>query len=803
MPPPFNPPPISTDPLVSIIIPVYNGARFLAEAIDSALAQTYRNIEVIVIDDGSDDAGATRAIVQRYANRVSYVYKRNGGVSTALNRGMEVMRGTFFSWLSHDDLYLPDKIEAQIAAWREFGRPCVVVSRWELIEEDGRLHCNQPPPLDRFDLTSQPLEALLHGMLNGCAMLIPRSAFPDNGFDPGLPRTQDNHMWFRLLWTIPFIHCDRLGTRNRVHKDQGSRDPLMMDDAGLLFSHIFDSLSPQAIAGYEGSELRSLWRFFNENLCPYPGLRPYLWWRIEEATRREPFTLALLSSGPAEVLASQLHALHARPLRPVQLLILDLGITGERRKVEAALALWGRSSITAPASQTIAGFLQSIAASADTNLIMTALTVPDADDLRDALLALACTDSPAARRRDQPPTVFPLDRHIFSREAIRAQADHLAAGGTGFTGPIIEYPLAGADKDAHAPKPVPALPSRQVTGIRPDSAVLEKWRDGLRRDLPTILIIGRTDTPLARTHLVAEINQRQRHANVLSATLCKEGAPSIKLTWEAADASERLDFALPQTMGLLLRALQYLGVSSLQIHDVRGLEGVVSALLDTLMIPMDAALPDRSTIPVETLLRQCRHLRATSRELSALIRHKYVGLSVEYDPLTARYPLEQRGVYPFFLRSGEPLRVLVFGDTGLEGGSAIMAESIQIVQRRGLPIVFHALGPIEGLSAGSSMMPTLHNHPAEDMSTVWNGVSSIVPHIAWLPYQTPRDWTWELDLAMWAMLPVAGSALGSMVERCTGRRHTWLLPPGTTAEEWVRFLLQRRERTIDLPVSFG
>ncbi len=106
----------STTPLVSIIIPVYNGSNYMCEAIDSALAQTYANIEVIVVNDGSVDNGATEKIAKSYGEKIRYYQKPNGGVSSALNLGIANMRGEYFSWLSHDDVYMPDKIEKEIAA---------------------------------------------------------------------------------------------------------------------------------------------------------------------------------------------------------------------------------------------------------------------------------------------------------------------------------------------------------------------------------------------------------------------------------------------------------------------------------------------------------------------------------------------------------------------------------------------------------------------------------------------------------------------------------------------------------------
>ncbi len=103
-------------PLVSIVIPVYNGSNYLAEAINCCLNQTYPHIEVIVVNDGSTDGGKSHEIAVSYGSKISYYEKENGGVSSALNLGIEKMKGQYFSWLSHDDLYLPQHIETQVEA---------------------------------------------------------------------------------------------------------------------------------------------------------------------------------------------------------------------------------------------------------------------------------------------------------------------------------------------------------------------------------------------------------------------------------------------------------------------------------------------------------------------------------------------------------------------------------------------------------------------------------------------------------------------------------------------------------------
>ena len=99
---------MKNNPKVSIIIPVYNGEKYVKSAIQSALKQTYKNIEIIVVNDGSTDN--TDKVVQQFKNKIIYLKKENGGVSSALNLGLLYMTGDYFSWLSHDDIYKKNKV---------------------------------------------------------------------------------------------------------------------------------------------------------------------------------------------------------------------------------------------------------------------------------------------------------------------------------------------------------------------------------------------------------------------------------------------------------------------------------------------------------------------------------------------------------------------------------------------------------------------------------------------------------------------------------------------------------------------
>ncbi len=99
-------------PAVSFIIAVYNGEKYIAEAIDSILKQTLPALEVIVVDDGSTDA--TSDVVQTYGEPVKYVHQRNAGQSAARNRGVRMARGDYIAFLDADDLVHPKKLERQL-----------------------------------------------------------------------------------------------------------------------------------------------------------------------------------------------------------------------------------------------------------------------------------------------------------------------------------------------------------------------------------------------------------------------------------------------------------------------------------------------------------------------------------------------------------------------------------------------------------------------------------------------------------------------------------------------------------------
>lgn len=231
------------NPLVSIIIPVYNGSNFVREAIDSALAQTYKNIEIIVVNDGSTDN--TEEIVKSYGKRIKYYKKKNGGVATALNLGIEKANGEYFSWLSHDDLYTPEKIELEVLALKGNGEDAVVFCDWMAIDKDGNfISCPKTIKEASFSMRAFLALEANHG-LHGNSLLIPKSIISQVGnFNSNLEIVQDYDLWFRLSLKCRFIYVDHQLVLGRDHPKQVThfKKEKVIIEADAIHSRFVDDL---------------------------------------------------------------------------------------------------------------------------------------------------------------------------------------------------------------------------------------------------------------------------------------------------------------------------------------------------------------------------------------------------------------------------------------------------------------------------------------------------------------------------------------------------------------------------------
>ena len=214
------------NPLVSIVIPLYNGSNYVEEALQSALAQDYENVEIIVVNDGSTDNGAGRDVCMKYAERITYLEKPNGGCASALNYGIQHAKGEYVSWLSHDDLYVPNKISYQIGILTRENidsRRTIISNRGGLIDGSGK-HLMHPSVAKKKYLDSMSFfkYLLFKKCVNGCGLLIPKAIF-DSGlyFDESMRFVLDWNLWLKMAASGVGVYLDdAVLVSNRVHSGQ-------------------------------------------------------------------------------------------------------------------------------------------------------------------------------------------------------------------------------------------------------------------------------------------------------------------------------------------------------------------------------------------------------------------------------------------------------------------------------------------------------------------------------------------------------------------------------------------------------
>ncbi|MBI5896658.1 MAG: glycosyltransferase family 2 protein [Desulfobacterales bacterium] len=195
-------------PLVSVVVPTFNRAGEVAQAIDSVLAQTYPHWELIVVDDGSQDD--TPRGLAAYGPRIRTIRQENRGVSAARNRGILAAGGQFIALLDSDDYWLPDKLAAQIACFQR--HPALMLCQTEEIWIRNGRRVNPKLPLC---------------LISPSAVMLRRSLLDEVGlFDETLPACEDYDLWLRITWKYPVGLIETpLIVKRGGHADQLSAMP--------------------------------------------------------------------------------------------------------------------------------------------------------------------------------------------------------------------------------------------------------------------------------------------------------------------------------------------------------------------------------------------------------------------------------------------------------------------------------------------------------------------------------------------------------------------------------------------------
>jgi len=299
---------MSAHPLVSIIIPTYNYGRYVRHAIDSALKQTYPNIEIIVVDDGSSDD--TQAVLAEYGGKICSIRQENQGASAARNRGIREARGDYIAFLDADDAYRVENIKKKVAYLQSHPEYAWCYSDWVWVDEQGKAYMLGSEPeksLAHLKARGDVLQKALLGYLLGTNVFLFSRRVIDTveGFDESLAVREDYDLYVRasanfaigyvdqVLCEI-FSHSDSLGTGcsqskgylahwrlcrklEKLYPDKISQIPRAWHDT---LSDLYRNLAELALAGdhpvramvlLRASVIRKWWQ---------PGI-VLLWWRIK------------------------------------------------------------------------------------------------------------------------------------------------------------------------------------------------------------------------------------------------------------------------------------------------------------------------------------------------------------------------------------------------------------------------------------------------------------------------------------------------------------------------------------------
>lgn len=215
--------------LVSVIIPCYNSEKYLKTTLECVLRQDYKHLEIIVVDDGSNDS--TRTILESYpaVQVLTHPGNKNQGQSASLNLGVRNAKGTFIAFLDDDDLWHPQKIKRQVEVLQAQPEIGLVHTNGDVIDEAGRFLYSLMP--DDFTEENIPEKILLDCYIRTpSAVLVRKKLFDQFGyFDPDR-YSMDHDMWIRLSETSRFHYLPDKLTSYRKHQGQKSSKRIMWED---------------------------------------------------------------------------------------------------------------------------------------------------------------------------------------------------------------------------------------------------------------------------------------------------------------------------------------------------------------------------------------------------------------------------------------------------------------------------------------------------------------------------------------------------------------------------------------------
>lgn len=299
--------PASTDldnaPGVSVVIPAYNYAHYLPHALESALAQTHRPLEILVVDDGSTDS--TREVAARYGDKVRYLYQNNAGLSAARNTGLRESRYSLIALLDADDQWLPQRLETAVAAFQRLGPHWGVVACRSLrINRHGEpLPANPGEQELEGEITAADI--LWRTRFSPSAVVARREVFEScGGFDTTLRSSEDRDMWLRAAtrWRI-WLQPERLALIRKHDANMSRHARRMRENMRRVIGKAWQTrVLPRYRLDYWLQAL-AIWRYQTSLICAGSGqsaaalrdlLLSFVYWPLPIPGRRIGSSVALV-----------------------------------------------------------------------------------------------------------------------------------------------------------------------------------------------------------------------------------------------------------------------------------------------------------------------------------------------------------------------------------------------------------------------------------------------------------------------------------------------------------------------------
>ncbi|WP_277344132.1 glycosyltransferase [Paraglaciecola sp. 20A4] len=253
--------PEPNEPLISVIIPAYNAQRYIESTLESVFNQTYSNIEIIVVDDGSIDD--TPAILATYAERLQTIKTKNKGVSHARNTGIEASNGSWIAFIDSDDVWGPTKLNEQYSSlgdckWSHCDSVYIGENQTGVVKRSDYSHI---PKHDVFE------ELIVENFITTSSVLIHKTLLDKFGrFDESLQCLEDWKLWVEIAQENPLAYCDKALLKYRVYSGSTSRKARYVQPLHIeLINNIFKALPNNKV--YKKLKIRAKTKSYT--ICSY------------------------------------------------------------------------------------------------------------------------------------------------------------------------------------------------------------------------------------------------------------------------------------------------------------------------------------------------------------------------------------------------------------------------------------------------------------------------------------------------------------------------------------------------------